>query len=442
MFYGQTVASFASINPGYPRGLLALPNGDLLVGTGSPFVANDQVYIIPNADGPSFAGTPAVFATLGDGSCGDARSLKENAQSIAFAPSSSGGTIYVGMECAVLKIPYTTGDRVAQPAKIIVHVRQGAIAEYATDGDVHHSTSVAVSGTNLYVGVGSSCNACAEVDTMRASVLRTDLAGNGLVQIAKRFRNPLALAVSSSGTVWAGGAGQDCAVSSSFTLGTQPPATCMSQDVAYENGHPYEFIDPVSQRFATAETTVDYRWPDCEENKWAVVPGSDCSGMFTRLVQAPAYGTVVGAAFYPDYASASPAYAFPSAYWGGLFFTLHGSWHEDASGITVAQPLVAYVPMNGDQPANPQQWGAAGAPGGYPYSTWGTSGGSPVAFLDGFQDSTGARIGRPAGIAVGPNGSLFISDDASGLIYRVRYGTPPASASHRRKAPVTHERRI
>jgi glucose/arabinose dehydrogenase len=429
LFYGQILASFASINAGFPRQMVALPNGDLLIGTGSPFVTNNQVYILPNADGPSFAGALSVFATLTDGTCGDPRSLKENAQGIAFSPSSSGGTIFVGMECAVFKIPYTTGDRTAQPATKIVAVRQGSITNFTTDGDVHHTTSLAVSGSNLYVGVGSSCNACAEADPTRAVVLRTDFSGAGQVTIAKRFRNPLALTVSPSGTVWAGGAGQDCAISSSYTPPATPPPTCVAMDQDYfSDGHPFEFIDPVSKRYATnGSSTVDYYWPVCEEDLWPVVSGSSCSGMFTRLVQAPAYATMEGATFYPKYGASAPAYAFPSAYQGGLFFTLHGSWHESSAGIFVAVPAVVYVPMTGDTPVNPQKWGTPGQPGGFPYSTWGTSGGNPVAFLDGFQDNTGARIGRPTGIAVGPNGSLFVSDDSSGNIYRIRYGTPGAA---------------
>ncbi|HMD01361.1 MAG TPA: hypothetical protein VKG44_00220 [Candidatus Baltobacteraceae bacterium] len=429
-FYGQIIATFA--NPGLPRQLVALPNGDLLIGTGSPFVSNNQVYILPNADGPSFAGTLAVFATLTDGACGDTHSLKENAQGLAFSPNSTGGTIYVGMECGVFQIPYTTGDRVAKPATKILAVRQGSIVNFSTDGDVHHTTSLAVSGSNLYIGVGSSCNACAETDPTRAVVLRTDLSGGSLVTLAKRFRNPLALAVSSSGTVWAGGAGQDCAVSSSFTPPATPPPTCVAQDDTYfSSGHPFEFIDPVAMRFASnGNKTADYFWPNCEENKWPVFSGSSCSAMFTRLVQAPAYDTLIGATFYPKYAGSAPLYAFPAAYQGGLFFSLHGSWHEALDGIFVAPPRVVFVPMtgSGDTPLYTQTWSPAGMPGGNPYSTWGTSGGNPVAFLDGFQDNTGTRIGRPVGLAVGPNGSLFISDDGSGNIYRIRPGTAPASS--------------
>jgi glucose/arabinose dehydrogenase len=48
--------------------------------------------------------------------------------------------------------------------------------------------------------------------------------------------------------------------------------------------------------------------------------------------------------------------------------------------------------------------------------------GSPVAardFLTGFQLDDGSRSGRPAGIVVAPDGSLIVSDDQAGLLYRV-----------------------
>jgi glucose/arabinose dehydrogenase len=52
--------------------------------------------------------------------------------------------------------------------------------------------------------------------------------------------------------------------------------------------------------------------------------------------------------------------------------------------------------------------------------------GAPVSasdFLTGFQLDDGSRWGRPAGIVVAPDGSLIISDDQTGLLYRVALQT-------------------
>jgi glucose/arabinose dehydrogenase len=51
--------------------------------------------------------------------------------------------------------------------------------------------------------------------------------------------------------------------------------------------------------------------------------------------------------------------------------------------------------------------------------------GSPVGFEDfltGFLSDDGTSyFGRPTGLAIGPDGSLFVSDDTNGVIYRVTY---------------------
>jgi hypothetical protein len=60
-----------------------------------------------------------------------------------------------------------------------------------------------------------------------------------------------------------------------------------------------------------------------------------------------------------------------------------------------------------------------------PYANWArNAGGNPAPFMNGFQ-TQGTRIGRPAGLVVGPSGSLFISDDTEGEIYRIRPGIAP-----------------
>jgi glucose/arabinose dehydrogenase len=86
---------------------------------------------------------------------------------------------------------------------------------------------------------------------------------------------------------------------------------------------------------------------------------------------------------------------FPERYRNGAFLAFHGPVNprrEEAGGYAVV-----FVPMN-----------AAGEPTG----DW-------ELFADGFEHAT--PIGRPTGLAVGPNGSLFIVDDAGGRIFKVTY---------------------
>ena len=345
------------------RGLAMLPNGDLLVGTG-----NASVSIVPAADAAGEPGAVRTFATFPEGP--------------AYGVAYGSGHVYVGTNTTVWSIPYTAGDLAARATNAIARVRQGQVAPHS-DGDVHRSTSVAVAGSRLFVSVGSSCNACVEVDPTRATIQTMALDGSGMTTYATRIRNAIALAVDpATGTVWAGGAGQD----------------------ALPSLHPYEYVDALT----THAPVADYGWPACEENRDAFGSGADCSRTVVPLLEFPAYSTLTGAAFYP--ATQTGRYAFPAAY-RGLYVAAHGSWHTPSAAPYNGHhvpPRVAFVPMSGAVPAKPVTWSD-------PTTQWSD-------FVSGFQnDAAGdTRVGTPDGIAIGPSGSLFVADDAAGVVYRIR----------------------
>jgi glucose/arabinose dehydrogenase len=341
------------------RQLAPLPNGDLLVATSS-----NKVFLVANAEATGAANAPVLFTTTSDAP----------AQSVTFVSSSC--TIYVGTMGGIYSMPYVDAQQSATANKI-ASVRTGSIAPNS-DGDVHITTSVAFAAGKLYASVGSSCNACVEVDPTRSTIQELDPSGSNMTTRATRIRNAIALATNpATGTLWAGGAGQD-----NLPL-----------------GHPYEYFDAVTLHPGIA----DYGWPDCEENHTAYASAS-CSSTVAPLVELPAYSTLIGAAFYPTVPTG--AHAFPSIYRGGLFITAHGSWHT-ANGAYYSAPRVVYVPMNGDTPQIPVNWSD-------PTKQW-------TEFVGGFQLSNGTtRIGRPAGIAVGVQGSLFVADDQNGTVYRIR----------------------
>jgi glucose/arabinose dehydrogenase len=361
---GFSIESVARVNGA--RELATLPNGDLLVGT-----VGSELYIVPDAEGS--AGSARVFARFDD----------DQAAGVTFVASRH--EIYVATMRHVWAIAYN-GERSAGQIRRIADVRGGPIAP-GSDGDVHTTTSVAYTGGRLYVAAGSSCNAtmdggrspCAEVDPTRAAVSVMSPDGSNPEQRAKRIRNAIALAVNpESGALWVGDAGQD--------------------DLPF--GHPYEFLDNLSAHPGDA----DYGWPECEENRHAYVPGSNCSKTIEPLVVLPAYSTIIGATFYPVHQTGP--HAFPAGYRGGLFVSVHGSWHRDHRGCYAAPSRVVFVAMNGDRPEKPVDWND-------PTTQW-------TDFVAGFQNGCLSRIGRATGIAVGAKGSLFVGDDAAGAIYRVR----------------------
>jgi glucose/arabinose dehydrogenase len=105
-------------------------------------------------------------------------------------------------------------------------------------------------------------------------------------------------------------------------------------------------------------------------------------------VEFPAHQAQLGMTFYNGK-------QFPAAYQGGVFVASHGSWNR----VKPSGGLVNFVPIKAD----------------------GTAGASTV-FAEGFLDSdTGSYRGRPVDVAVWKDGSLLVSDDYAGAIYRISY---------------------
>ncbi len=275
--------------------------------------------------------------------------------------------VYAGGQLGVYRIAYRNGDRAARekPRKI-ASVRSGG-------GGGHSTTTVVLSKGTLYASVGSSCNACTETDATRATVQAMAPDGAGAHARARDIRNAIALAVQSrTGDVWAGVAGRD----------------------DLEHGHPYEIFDAVTAH----PGTPDYGWLTCYDDR-KPIGGASCANAVVPRVVFPAYDTPIGAAFYPI--DGSGRYAFPAKYRGGAFVALHGSWHTPP-----VAPRVAFVPFNGAEPAKPVDWAN-------PDSQW-------TEFGSGCQAADGSRACRPTGVAAGTDGSLFVSEDEGGAIYRIR----------------------
>jgi glucose/arabinose dehydrogenase len=357
-FHIETIAQI-----GGARELAALPNGDVLVGTGS-----SDVYIIPNAEEANgkATGAPQIFATLND----------QQAEGIAFAAERC--EIFFATTNGVWATAYKSGDLSAQHVHRIARVRTGGIPPNS-DGDVHTSTSVTYSKGLVYASIGSSCNACTEIDPTRASIYTMKPSGANFTKRATRIRNGIAIFTNpASGDVWVGGAGQD----------------------SLPFRHPYEYLDDVSSHAGVA----DFGWPVCEENHKSYGSGADCSQTVEPLAELFAYSTIIGGAFYP--AGQKGPYAFPAQYRGGMFATAHGSWHTTPNNDSAAPSQVVFFPMSGDKPKTPVDWKT-------PTKQW-------TVFVGGLQEAGTSRRGRPTGIAVGSKGSLFVADDQNGLVYRIR----------------------
>jgi glucose/arabinose dehydrogenase len=86
---------------------------------------------------------------------------------------------------------------------------------------------------------------------------------------------------------------------------------------------------------------------------------------------------------------------FPAKYQGGIFVAAHGSWNR----TTPTGALIDFVSLKADGTADKHEVFASG-------------------WLDG---NTGTYRGRPVDVAVMKDGSLLVSDDFAGAIYRISY---------------------
>lgn len=101
---------------------------------------------------------------------------------------------------------------------------------------------------------------------------------------------------------------------------------------------------------------------------------------------------------------------FPEKYRGGMFIAFHGSWNR--APRPQAGYKVVFVPFD-----------AQGMPTG-DYQTFADG----FAGVEYFTDTNDARY-RPSGVAVGPDGSLYVSETEKGRVWRIIYTGESAPAT-------------
>lgn len=213
----------------------------------------------------------------------------------------------------------------------------------------------------LYVSIGSSCNVCEERDPRRAAVVRYAPDGSGETIVAEGLRNAAGLAFHpGTGALWA----------------SQNERDNLGDDV------PREEINVLSDG-------RHFGWPYCHGDRTPNPEyrerGNFCQTTTPPALTLTAHSAPLGMVFYTGD-------QFPEAYRGDLFVALHGSWNRsERSGYELV-----HVEVEGGRPV------------------------SSASFATGWL--SGGRVsGRPVYPEVGPDGSLFLSDDGRGRIYRIRW---------------------
>lgn len=284
-----------------------------------------------------------------------------------FGIAFQGGFLYVGDTDGIVRYPYTTGQTSAGgPPSMVVPL---------SSGGNHSLRNIIFSpdGTKLYAGVGSTSNDSPESDATRATIQEFNADGSGQRTYATGLRNPSGLAIEPvTGKLWT-------TVNERDALGDDlvpDYATSVTDGGFY--GWPYSYIG------RNLDPQVGASRPDLVSR--AIVPD--------LLIQA--HSASLGITFYNGS-------MFPHGWNGDAFVALHGSWNRSRrTGYKIIR-----IPMQNGQPA-----------GGYDDFVVGWS-----------TDETSRNVwGRPVGLLVLADGSLLISDDGAGVIWRVTYAPP----NHRR----------
>jgi glucose/arabinose dehydrogenase len=344
-----------------PRVIRAAPNGDLFVAESE---ANSvRVYRVP--PGSAKPEAEEVFA-----------SGLNRPYGIAFYPLDDPEWVYVANEDSVVRFAYKEGDLKAsgEPQTIVSGLPTGR--HWTRD------LAFAADGSRLYVSVGSGSNVAEEMpkeppagfieshplgaawgnEERRAAVLSFDPEGKDEKIFATGIRNCSGLAIHpDSKEIW-------CATNERDGLGDNVP---------------FEYVTSVWEGGF-------YGWPwyyigEHEDPRLAGARADLADDVTVPDVLLQAHSAPLGIAFYTGR-------LFPEEYQGDAFVTLHGSWNRGKrTGYKVVRLLFEDGKPTGEY----------------------------EDFLTGFVVSDEEVWGRPVGAAVAKDGSLFITEDGSGTIWRV-----------------------
>jgi glucose/arabinose dehydrogenase len=161
-----------------------------------------------------------------------------------------------------------------------------------------------------------------------------------------------------------------------------------------------------AEEFLSIEEGDDFGWPYCYydhlDGKKVLAPeyGGDgeeqgrCAGIKSPILGFPAHMAPNDLLFYTGN-------QFPERYKNGAFIAFHGSWNR--APLPQKGYFVVFVPMENGQPS-----------GDWEIFAEGFAGAEEIA-------SPRDAVHRPCGLAMGPDGSLYVSDDVKGKIWKIAY---------------------
>jgi len=312
------------------------------------------------------------------------------------------GYVYFGADTAVVRYKLTEG-------KLEPSAEAEVIASGFSKQNMHSSKPITFDEAgNMYVTVGAPSNACQAQDRTKDSpgldpcpilelhggiwrfkddVLNQDQARDGY-RYATGIRNAVAIRWNKTeNNLYAMQHGRDQ----------------LSQ--LYPNQYNNEQnAELPAEEFLLVEDGSDFGWPYCyydgNQNKKVLAPeyGGDgvkterCAAKDDPIMAFPAHAAPNDLLFYTGD-------MFPEKYKNGAFIAFHGSWNR--APLAQEGYYVVFVPFKGSIPSGNWEVFASGFAG-----------------IDLVKSPRDAQH-RPCGLAQAPDGSLYVSDDVNGRIYRI-----------------------
>jgi glucose/arabinose dehydrogenase len=357
------------------RQMVVAPNGDLYAAvSGKPGDDAGGVLALRDKDGD---GKPDERAAFGPGGGNDVKIYN--------------GYLYFARNDVVVRYPLADG-KLGPSGK-----EETVVSGLPHDGG-HLAKSLAFGpGDAMYVNIGSKTNSCQKTDRLPASP------GNDPCTELERRAGIWRFSAQRLGQRFADGRRFATGLRNAMALAIEPGtgslfAAVHGRDQLSDN---WGFSNEVNannpaEELVRVESGTDYGWPYCYY-----------SNQYKKKVMAPEYGGD-GEKVGRCSSAANPVLAFPGhwgpmaltfynsdalgpEYKGGLFLAFHGSWNR--APLPQAGYRVVFIPF------------AKGRPSGQ-YSTFATEKGGPTSL-------------RASGVAAAPDGSLYISADQNGKIWKV-----------------------
>jgi glucose/arabinose dehydrogenase len=371
---------------------LVLPPGFCGTLVSSRAGAVRQLAVAPNGD---------LYAAVADGEAGviafrDRNNDGKPEEKVAFGPGDANdveireGHLYLALNDRILRWRLTEGQlKPAGEGQVIV-------GELPHDGN-HKSKSLAFPGdATMYVSIGSATNSCQKTDRLAGSP------GQDPCKELERHAGIWRFSADRPGQRFADGERIATGLRNAGALAIQPGtgafyAAVHGRDQLGDNWgfSNQENAENPAEELVSIQTNDDFGWPYCyysnQYRKKVLAPeyGGDgrkvgrCAAAKDPVIAFPGHWAPMALTFYSGD-------AFGPKYKGGLFLAFHGSWNR--APLPQAGYRVVFAPF--------AQGKATGQ-----YETFATAG-SPTGL-------------RATGVAVGTDGSLFISADGNQKIWKV-----------------------